>query len=123
MSISDLDMAACRAMSEAQWTAHAIALLQTIGYTVAHFRPARTSQGWRTAVQGDGVGYPDLIAIRPATGSAEPIARLLALELKTERGKLTDAQRLWLDLFAAVPGCEAYCLRPSDRARLLEILR
>lgn len=113
----------CADISEAEWTAHAIALLQAHGWTVAHFRPARTATGWRTAVQGDGAGFPDLVAIRSLVGVAEPTARLLAIELKTEHGRLTDAQRRWLDLFGAVPGAEAYCLRPSDRERLLEMAR
>lgn len=122
MSISDFELAVCKSMSESQWTAHAIALLQAQGWTVAHFRPAMTKRGrWVTPVQGDGAGFPDLLCVRSQVGSAEPSARLLAIELKAERGRMTDGQRLWLDLLGAVPGGEAYCLRPSERERLLEI--
>lgn len=36
------------------------------GWRTAHFRPARTVHGWRTAVGGDGAGFPDLVLVHPA---------------------------------------------------------
>jgi hypothetical protein len=45
------------------------------GWRCAHFRPARTRHGWRTAVAADGAGFPDLVLIHP--GRREIIAREL----------------------------------------------
>jgi hypothetical protein len=62
------------------------------GWKCAHFRPARTAHGWRTAVAADGAGFPDLVLIHP--GRREIIAR----ELKTtSRAKLSAEQQAWLD--------------------------
>ena len=63
-------------------------------WRVAHFRAAMTNQGWRTPVAADGKGFPDLIMIRGDD--------LLAIELKTDVGYVTTAQRLWLDAFAPI---------------------
>lgn len=50
-------------------------------------------------------GYPDIVAIR---GN-----RLIAIELKSERGDVRPEQQEWLDAFAAA-GSEAVIWRPSD---------
>src|SRR5665213_1836630 len=65
-------------MTEAQWQRRVLDLAQLCGWRVAHFRPARTATGWRTAVEADGVGYPDLTMVRDG--------RLLFAELKSEAG-------------------------------------
>lgn len=51
-------------------------------------------------------GFPDLVLVRPP--------RILFVELKTERGKVTPAQQAWLDALAACPGCEVDLWRPRD---------
>src|SRR5205823_4705076 len=33
-------------------------------WRIAHFRPALTAQGWRTPVEADGAGFPDLVLTR-----------------------------------------------------------
>lgn len=67
------------------------------GWRAAHFRPAQTRGGrWLTAVQAQGKGYPDL------TLAHGPAGRLVFAELKTERGRATPDQRLWLDQLGAV---------------------
>ena len=58
------------------------------GWRCAHFRPARTVHGWRTAVQGDGKGFPDWVLVHDRGG-------VVFVELKTSRGKLTPAQEAW----------------------------
>ena len=63
--------------------------------------------------RGSTPGFPDLILVRPP--------RLLAVELKAERGKLTPAQAEWLDLLA-VCGVETHVWRPSDHASMLRAL-
>jgi len=45
------------------------------------------------------------------------------VELKSEKGKLTEAQCEWLDLLAKVPGVEAHCFKPSDWSQIEGTLR
>jgi len=59
-------------------------------------------------------GFPDVIAIRGD--------RLLALECKTERGRVTQAQRRWLEAFAEVRGAAAYIVRPAADMDELAVL-
>jgi hypothetical protein len=51
-------------------------------------------------------GWPNLWLARPP--------RLIVVELKGERGRLTDSQRTWLELFRRCPGIEVYVWRPSS---------
>jgi hypothetical protein len=60
------------------------------------------------------VGYPDITAVRRD--------RILFIELKAEKGRLSEEQGAWLaDLGAA--GAEAFCWRPSDWPAIEETLR
>lgn len=90
-----------------------IELAHTLGWLCAHFRPALTKHGWRTPVSADGAGFPDLILVRD---------RVIAAELKREKGKPSDDQQSWLEAFRAA-GVEAYLWRPSDVDEIFEILR
>lgn len=79
-------------LSEAELQRHVIALARTLGWRVAHFRPGKTQRGnWVTPVQGDGAGFPDLIAVRGP--------RLLVAELKAQYRKPSPEQDEWLDRF------------------------
>lgn len=78
------------AMTEAQLLDNVIDAAQKLGWRVAHFRPATMSQGWRTAVSGDGKGFPDLVMVN------ERMGELLFVELKSERGKTSPEQGDWL---------------------------
>lgn len=60
-------------------------------------------------------GFPDLVLVRPP--------RLLFVELKSEKGKLTVEQQRWLDVLSEVPGVECYVWRPDDLQEALECLR
>ena len=66
--------------------------------------------GWRSYHPHDSrrsaAGYPDLTLVRAG-------ACILA-ELKTDTGRVTDAQAAWLAAFAAVSGIEAVVWRPRD---------
>jgi len=64
------------------------------GWGVAHFRPARTVHGWRTAVSADGEGFPDLVLVRRG--------RLIFVELKSVTGKLSASQAQWRDWLCTV---------------------
>ena len=81
----------------------------------AHFRPAMTERGWRTAVAGDGAGYPDLCMVR--------LTRVLYAELKSEKGKVTEEQQEWLDALKQTGKVEVYVWRPSDFYEIAEILK
>lgn len=103
-----------RPQTEASFQRQVIALARLRGWMVAHFRPARTARGWRTAVQGDGKGFPDLVLVRPP--------RLVFAELKSERGKETAEQVLWMTSLRAT-GIEVYVWRPSQWEEIEEVLR
>lgn len=91
-------------MSEDDLLSSVLDLCRLLHLRTAHFRPARTERGWRTPVSGDGKGWPDLIIV----GN-----RLIARELKSERGRTTPEQVVWRQvLFGA--GVDATDWRPSD---------
>lgn len=95
-------------MSEAQLMSAVIDLARLLGYRVAHFRPAQTAKGWRTPVSADGAGFPDLVLVLPG-------ARLLFVELKSEKGKLSAEQEAWMaDLRSVSWDTEEYVWRPAD---------
>lgn len=90
-----------------------IELAQLLGWRVAHFRPARTAQGWRTAVAGDGAGFPDLVLTK---------ATVLYAELKAQKGRVSPDQAAWHDALRAA-GQEVVVWRPSDWAAIEARLR
>ena len=100
-------------MSEDDLQCLVIDLAQRYGWTVAHFRPAETKKGWRTAVSADGVGFPDLILVKGH--------RLLVVELKKEDGKLAAEQYFWLLKFLGVEA-EVYLWKPSDEDEFTAVL-
>lgn len=66
-----------------------IDLCHTLGLLVAHFRPVQDKSGrWRTAVAGDGAGFPDLVIVGPGG--------VLYRELKSARGRVEADQVVWL---------------------------
>jgi hypothetical protein len=92
-------------VTEAEWQRQVTDLAGMLGWTWAHFRPARTEKGWRTPVEGPGgAGFPDLVLWR---GN-----RVLFVELKTDRGAVSDAQSEVLDGLARA--LEVYVWRPRD---------
>src|SRR5678815_5945866 len=104
-------------VSEAAFTAQVINLARWYKWRVVHFRPGMTKRGrWVTAVQGDGVGFPDLFMVRASD------KRIVAAELKSANGKPTQAQLLWIsDMLVA--GVEAFIWRPADINEIEEILK
>ena len=101
-------------LSEAEWLRQLTDLAGLYGWSWAHFRPARTLQGWRTPVSGPGgAGFPDLVLWRE---------RVLFVELKAERGGVLPAQRQVLAELE-VAGAEVYLWRPSDFDAAHEVLR
>lgn len=81
-------------MREAAFQKMVIDLAHLRKWRVAHFRPVRvaTAKGtyrWQTPVQADGAGFPDLVLSRGGV--------VLFRELKTDNGKLSREQSLWLE--------------------------
>lgn len=74
-------------MTEDQLLASCLEMAARFKVRTAHFRPARTAQGWRTAVSGDGKGFLDLVLLG---------RRLLVRELKVPGGRVSADQRLWI---------------------------
>ena len=107
-------------MSEAELQTTVIKLAQRLGWIVAHFRPCRTETGWRTPVEADGKGFPDLVLVRPASPMGRA-GRVIYVELKSESGKLTVDQKRWREaLFDA--GAETHVIRPRDLDWVREVL-
>jgi hypothetical protein len=101
-------------ITEKEFTSQVIQLARLFGWRVSHFRPAQTRHGWRTAVSGDGAGFPDLVMVRGG--------RMIVAELKVGRNKATAEQNRWLDAFRAVPGCRVYLWFPCDWPMIERVL-
>lgn len=84
-----------------------VAMAHLHGWSVAHFRKARTKRGWCTAVSADGKGFPDLILCNADLG------QVLARELKVPPNKITPEQDAWLCLLNAC-GIDAGVWTPKD---------
>ncbi len=97
-------------VTEAEFQQQVLELAKLRGWLRAHFRPGRTKSGWRTAVSGDGAGFPDLVLVRPP--------RLIFAELKRNGGKVSHDQLVWLtELGRCQVPCgmvEVYLWRPID---------
>lgn len=101
--------------TEAQFQRRVIHLAQFLGWKVAAFRPAMNARGdWRTPVQGDGKGWPDLCLVGRG--------RVLFRELKTNAGALSPEQREWRDALQAVAADWAIW-RPRDEALIVATLK
>lgn len=111
MNLTDLYLQ----ITEATFTRQVIDLARWYHWRVAHFRPAMTKSGtWVTAVQGDGVGFPDLFLLRHN--------RRIMAELKSVNGRLTTEQTNWLQS-AKEAEIETYVWRPRDIETIEKILR
>lgn len=99
-------------LTEAQLQAAVIDTARMFGWRVAHFRPAKTSKGWRTPVAADGKGFPDLVLVHQETG------RLIFAELKSDRGKPTPEQEQWL-IALETTDAEVYVWSPADWPKLI----
>lgn len=108
-------------LTEREFTDQVLKLAGLRGWLRAHFRPARTEHGWRTAVSGDGKGFPDLILLRGK--------RLIVAELKTETGRRTPEQECWLQAFMELGDgspsgwfAEVFTWRPVDWPQIESVL-
>lgn len=87
------------------------------GWKSFHARPAQAKSGnWITPVQGDGKGFFDLVLVRD---------RILFVELKSQKGKLSTEQAMWQYAVASAMcnRVEVLVWRPSDLPQIQEILK
>ena len=95
-------------MNEAELLHLVLDLAQLRGWLWQHEWDSRRKAG-RTG----SAGCPDLILLRPP--------RLLWVELKTARGRLSSEQQEWKDQLQAA-GQEYYLWRPADWPHIMTIL-
>ena len=81
-------------VSERDLLRHVRAIAEVLGWRVFHCWNSLHSPA----------GMPDLILCRPP--------RLIFMELKSDKGKVTAAQQAWLDDLAQIPGIETMVVRP-----------
>jgi hypothetical protein len=95
---------------EAELQAAVIECAQILGWRVAHFRAAKTERGWRTPVQGDGKGFPDLVLVNGRLG------RVMFVELKAAAGRVSVEQDDWLGrlMLATGSNLQVAVWRPKD---------
>ena len=90
--------------TEAQFLAQVRAAAKLLGWATYHTHRSEHSEA----------GFPDLVLTRRP--------RVIFAELKADRGKLTDAQRAWIDELRAC-GQEAYVWKPKYWAAVEKLLR
>ncbi len=102
-------------ITEAEFQQTIIDAAHLFGWRVAHFRPARVlvngQETYRTAVSADGAGFPDLILVKPP--------RLLVVEIKSDRGRLSFKQEEWFVDFMQC-GIECHIWKPRDNWQAIE---
>lgn len=102
--------------TEAEFSAAVIELARAFGWRCATFRPARVMRGgketYETPVGADGKGFPDILAVRD---------RIIAIELKSAKGKLRPDQVRWQQAIVGAGG-EWYCWKPADWNQIREVL-
>jgi hypothetical protein len=94
------------AIPERDWLAAVLDGFRVFGWTTYHTHDSRHSAA----------GFPDVVAVHPVQ------RRVVWVECKTERGRLTDDQRAWAEALAAA-GQEVYCWRPSSWASAERVMR
>lgn len=93
-------------VTEAQWSKTFRSLFEMLGYRGYHTWMSKFSEK----------GFPDW------TLCSVNQQRLVFVELKSETGKLSEAQEYWRDLLQSC-GQEWYCWRPSDFEAAADILK
>lgn len=94
-----------KAMSESDLQDSIVELARINGWLVHHCRPGMNRRGqWATQIQGS-PGWPDLLLVRGT--------RILAIELKSARGRVEPEQTEWLDALEEA-GVVTFVWRPQD---------
>lgn len=90
---------------EDELQAAAVALAKANGWLVYHTHDSRRSAA----------GFPDLVLLRGG--------RLMFVELKAAKGKLSDDQKTWLAALEGVAGVAVYCWRAADWPEVVAALQ
>lgn len=93
-------------MTEAQFQHKVLDAARWLGWRCFHPRTVQTADGRHLTAYTGEAGFPDLVLAHRNRG-------LILAELKTARGRLTEAQKLWRDELLAA-GAEYYLWRPDD---------
>jgi hypothetical protein len=93
-------------LSEAAFQRRILDFARLTGWIVYHTHDSRKSEP----------GFPDLVGV-----NAEQ-QRIIYVELKSDRGRLTGPQRRWLDKLARA-GAETAMWRPADWDEAVAVLR
>jgi len=83
-------------VNETDFSTQIVDLFRYLGWKYYHTHDSRRSVA----------GFPDYVAVKPP--------RVLFIELKKEKGKLSWEQDEWGYLLSKCPGVEYYVWRPSD---------
>ena len=89
-------------MKEKEWQAQVVSLARRLGWMTYHTYDSRRSEP----------GWPDLVLLRE---------RMVIAELKTQKGRVSEAQQKWLDALREA-GVETYLWRPSDMGQVAATL-
>jgi hypothetical protein len=103
------------AATETDFYATVIDTARICGWQVAHFRPALTKHGWRTAVSGDGKGFPDFVLVHPA-------GHIWFVELKTTKARLSPEQQQWAEVLEQAGAIYRVVRVPDGIARFVQDL-
>jgi hypothetical protein len=97
------------ARTEKEFQQMVIARARARGWLVHHTRPCQRADGrWTTPVEGH-AGFPDLVLAREGS--------VIFRELKTDSGRLTSAQSLWLSVLP-----DSGLWRPGDWSEVEAII-
>ena len=102
------------AISEAEWQRTLVEMAEALGWVAFYTRKSAIpgANGWRALGPA---GYPDLTLVHPRQ------KRVLWVECKAEKGRLSPAQTRWLDTLTAA-GQEAWTWRPSNSDEAKRVL-
>ena len=90
---------------EQPYQAAIIRAARLTGWLVYHTHDSRRSEP----------GFPDLIMVRGT--------RMIAAEVKSVSGRVSQAQQAWLDAIGAVDAVSAHVWRPDDWDQIVDMLR
>lgn len=104
-----------RSVSERQLAETVEEAFELYGWLWCHytFGPNRSGNGFRTHLRGH-AGAPDYIACKNG--------RLMFVELKSQKGRLSQPQKLWRAELAK-SCCEYYLVRPSGLDEFIEAIK
>lgn len=92
-------------VSEAEFQKAVISLAKLHGWRVMHTRTVQVGKNHFTPLVGDR-GFPDLVMVHPTRGC-------IFVELKTDRGRVSEHQVDWLDQLEKA-GMEVHVWRPQN---------